>query len=82
MSVYYLAIDIGASGGRHILGYMKNSRMVLEEIYRFKNGMDKQGGKLFWNTERLFTEIINGMKLCKKQNKIPTSMSIDTWVTK
>jgi len=79
MSVYYLAIDIGASGGRHILGYMKNGRMVLEEIYRFKNGMDKQEGKLFWNTERLFTEIINGMKLCKKQNKIPASMSIDTW---
>ncbi len=79
MSVYYLAIDIGASGGRHILGYMKNGRMVLEEIYRFKNGMDKREGKLFWNTERLFTEIINGMKLCKKQNKIPASMSIDTW---
>lgn len=79
MSVYYLAVDIGASGGRHILGYMENGKIILEEIYRFENGMDKREGKLFWNTERLFSEIINGMKLCKKQNKIPVSMSIDTW---
>ncbi|MDE7309263.1 MAG: rhamnulokinase [Lachnospiraceae bacterium] len=79
MSIYYLAVDIGASGGRHILGYMENGRMILEEIYRFENGMDRRDGKLFWNTEHLFSEIINGMKLCKKENKIPVSMSVDTW---
>lgn len=79
MAVYYLAIDIGASSGRHILGYLENERIVLEEIYRFENGMDKREGKLLWDTKRLFSEIINGMKICKEQNKIPVSMSIDTW---
>ena len=79
MAVYYLAIDIGASSGRHILGHLENGRMVLEEIYRFENGMDPQGGKLLWDTARLFAEIMNGMKRCKELNKIPVSMSVDTW---
>ncbi len=79
METYYLAVDIGASSGRHILGHLENSQMVLEEIYRFENGMDKQGGKLLWDTGRLFTEIVNGMKMCRELNKIPVSMSVDTW---
>ncbi len=53
MGTYYLAVDIGASSGRHILGHLENGQMVLEEIYRFENGMDKQGGKLLWDTGRL-----------------------------
>mgnify|MGYP000609336386 CR=1 FL=1 len=32
MKRYYLAIDIGASSGRHILGHMEDGKMVLEEI--------------------------------------------------
>ena len=79
MGTYYLAVDIGASSGRHILGHLENGQMVLEEIYRFENGMDKQGGKLLWDTSRLLTEIVNGMKMCRQLNKIPASMSVDTW---
>ena len=37
MKNYYLAIDIGASGGRHILGSVKNDKLQLKEIYRFEN---------------------------------------------
>ncbi len=79
MAAYYLAVDIGASSGRHILGHLEDGTMRLEEIYRFENGMDRQGGKLLWDTQRLFTEIVNGMKMCAQVNKIPVSMSIDTW---
>ncbi len=79
MAEYYLAVDIGASSGRHILGHIDNGKMLLEEIYRFENGMDKHGDKLLWDTRRLFAEIVNGMKMCKELNKIPASMSIDTW---
>ena len=39
MGNYYLAIDIGASSGRHILGSIEEGKIVLEEIYRFENGM-------------------------------------------
>ena len=79
MQNYYLAVDIGASSGRHILGHMENGKMKLQEIYRFENGMKNRDGKLLWDVEHLFTEIVNGMKKCKECGKIPTSMSIDTW---
>lgn len=79
MEKYYLAVDIGASSGRHILGHLKNGKIELEEIYRFENGMDSKDGKLLWNVERLFGEILNGMKKCKELGKLPVSMAIDTW---
>lgn len=79
MDKYYLAIDIGASSGRHILGSLRNGKIELEEIYRFWNGMDNVDGTLCWNVERLFEEIIAGMKKCAEIGKIPTSVGIDTW---
>ena len=59
-----LAIDIGASGGRHILGRLEDGAIKLEEIYRFPNGMVSKGGCLCWEVDRIFGEIINGMKKC------------------
>ena len=79
MQNYYLAVDIGASSGRHILGCMEDGKIRIEEIYRFENGMINRDGKLLWNVEHLFTEIVNGMKKCRECGKIPVSMSIDTW---
>ena len=79
MEKYYLAVDIGASSGRHILGRLENGKIELEEIYRFENGMDHKDGKLLWDVNRLFGEIVAGMKRCKELGKIPVSMAIDTW---
>lgn len=76
---YYLAIDIGASSGRHILGSLENGQLNLEEIYRFENGMKKKEGHLVWDTKYLFHEILEGIKKCKEINKIPKSIAIDTW---
>lgn len=79
MGEYYLAIDIGASSGRHILGHLEDGKMVLEEIHRFENGMQMKDGELCWNLEMLFNEIKAGMKKCKEIEKIPISVGIDTW---
>ena len=79
MEKYYLAIDIGASSGRHMLASVADGKMRLEEIYRFPNGMDNVNGTLCWDVKRLFTEIKNGLKKCKELGKIPVSMGIDTW---
>ncbi len=79
MKQYYLAVDIGASSGRHILAHLNNGKIELEEIYRFVNELENKGGSLCWNLERLFQEIINGLKKCREIKKIPTSMGIDTW---
>ncbi|MEG1275422.1 MAG: rhamnulokinase [Ruthenibacterium sp.] len=76
---YYLAIDIGASSGRHILGHVENGKMVLEEMYRFDNNLITKNGHLCWDTQQLFTAIVNGMKACKEAGKIPATMGIDTW---
>ena len=77
--VYYLAVDIGASSGRHILASMDNGRMTIEEVYRFDNGMINDNGNKLWDVDSLFANIIEGMKKCKELGKIPVSMSIDTW---
>lgn len=79
MTEYYLAIDIGASSGRHILSHLEDGKMVLEEIYRFPNGMIQQGDEKTWDVRQLFREIVTGMKKCKELGKIPRSMGIDTW---
>lgn len=79
MENIYLAVDIGASSGRHILCHMEEGKMILEEIYRFENQLVTRDGHLCWEFERLFKEIVNGMKVCKEIGKIPVSMGIDTW---
>lgn len=76
---YFLAIDIGASSGRHILGYIKDKKLQLEEIYRFKNDVYNNNNQLCWNLDSLFKEILNGLKKCKEMNKIPSTLAIDTW---
>ena len=79
MGNYYLAVDIGASSGRHMLGRVENGKIRMEEIYRFDNGMMKKDGHLCWDLEKLFREILKGMAECKKIGKIPSCMGIDTW---
>ena len=77
--IYYLAVDIGASSGRHILGHMENGTLVLEEVYRFPNGMKKKNGRLVWEIDELIANVKAGMKVCRDIGKIPSFMGIDTW---
>ncbi len=76
---YYLAIDIGASSGRHIVGWVEDGEIMTEEIYRFPNGMDEVDGHLVWNTERLFCEVKEGIKRSLSKYPKIESLSIDTW---
>ena len=76
---YYLAIDIGASSGRHILSHIENERLVLEEIYRFDNNLTQSKDGLVWDIENLFSNVLNGIKKCKEIGKIPKNIAIDTW---
>ena len=75
----YLAIDIGASSGRHILGYIDNGRLKLEEIHRFENYITNQNGTLVWDIEHLVSEVKKGIAKCKEIGKIPCTVAIDTW---
>ena len=77
---YFLAVDIGASSGRHFITWKnENDELEYKEIFRFKNGLEKRNSHLCWNLEGLFTNIKEGLKECKKQGVIPESLGIDTW---
>lgn len=79
MSKYYLAIDIGASSGRHILGSVQDGKIVLEEVYRFDNKQVHQNGHDCWDMDNLWNGILGGLKACKALGKVPVTIGIDTW---
>ena len=79
MAGYALAIDIGASGGRHILGHVDGGRLVLEEVYRFPNGLEERDGHLCWNLNALWSHVLTGLRECKRLGKVPDSLGVDTW---
>ncbi|MBR5049694.1 MAG: rhamnulokinase, partial [Erysipelotrichaceae bacterium] len=75
---YALAIDIGASSGRHIVGWKENGEIRTEEVYRFPNGVKEENGHLVWNIAHLLDEVKKGIAEAKKRYDI-ASLSIDTW---
>ncbi len=79
MNTYFLAVDIGASSGRHILGWLDNGKLCIEEVYRFPNGTSLKNGHQCWDHEALFESIVAGIKRCAEIGKIPSYMGIDTW---
>lgn len=76
---YYLAIDIGASSGRHILGHVEDGKILLEEVYRFDNKQIHKNGHDCWDVDHLWSGILSGLKTCKELGKVPTTIGIDTW---
>ena len=79
MRSYYLAIDIGASSGRHILGHAEDGKLVLEEIHRFDNKQVQLNGHDCWDMDNLWSGIVDGLKACRALGKIPATVGIDTW---
>ena len=75
----YLAIDIGASSGRHIVGWREGGALRTEEVYRFPNGVAEREGHLTWDMERLFREVKAGVKAAFASFPDIVSLSIDTW---
>lgn len=80
MKEIYLAIDLGASSGRHIVGYKnENDELVLDEVFRFKNSYEIINNHKVWNIDYLFKQIKLGIKEALKKYHQITSLSIDTW---
>ena len=75
----YLAIDIGASSGRHIAGWLKDGELKTEELYRFPNGVTELDGHLTWDIDTLLGHVQHGVALAKQKYPEIESLSIDTW---
>ena len=76
---YFLAVDIGASSGRHIVGWNDGGKLATDEVYRFKNGVVSVDGALCWDIDSIFNEVVNGIKAALAKYPQIESMSIDTW---
>ena len=79
MERYYLAVDIGASSGKMVLGWMEGETLRTQEVWRFPNGAQKVNGRRCWDPDALFREICAGLRRCAEIGKIPSSMGVDTW---
>ena len=73
-----LAIDLGASSGRGIVGEYDGEKITLKEVHRFSNDPLQIGGSFFWDTLRLLHEIKTAILKCSKDGGIDT-VGIDTW---
>ena len=79
MRASHLAIDIGASSGRHIVGEVVDGRMELTEVYRFENGLTHRNGHLCWDIDALAEEVVRGLAAAKAAGFEPATIGIDTW---
>lgn len=76
----YIAIDLGATSGRTILGTLDDSgNFTTEDLNRFPNGQVEINGHLHWNIFSLYLNIIDGLKEAGKRGIKPESIGIDTW---
>ncbi len=79
MSGHYLAVDIGASSGRHIVGWREDGEIRAKEIYRFPNGVKEKDGRLIWDVDALFSHVKEGIRKALDEFGPLESLSIDTW---
>jgi rhamnulokinase len=75
----FLAIDIGASSGRAILGVLDGGRLSTEEIARFPNRIIRDGGHWMWDLRALYDSIIAALKTVAERKIDIESVGIDTW---
>ncbi|WP_406531838.1 rhamnulokinase family protein, partial [Methanobrevibacter sp.] len=76
---YFLAIDLGATSGRHVIGYKLDGEIQLKEIHRFRTEMDDSPDGLVWNVPRILNEIKEGIRKAFEIFPKIESISIDTW---
>ena len=75
----YVAVDIGASSGRLMLGQLEDGKLKLQEMHRFKNGFEFKNNHDRWNIDYLIDEIFKGLEKIKESGYTEVSLGIDTW---
>jgi rhamnulokinase len=75
----YLAIDLGAESGRVMLGSLENGTLALEELHRFPNQPVRLPTGLYWDTLRLFHEVVHGLGVAGHRGIPIDGIGVDTW---
>ena len=79
MKACSLAVDIGASSGKVIAGYVENDTLHAREVHRFENRLIQKKGHLCWDIDQLFAEVKRAIHLAGEQGFYPESIGVDTW---
>ena len=74
-----LAIDLGASSGRGIVGAFDGEKLTLRENHRFSNDPVNLCGRLYWDILRIFHEIKLSVQKTVLDGDAVSSIGIDTW---
>lgn len=77
--INHIAVDIGASSGRLVLGRLEHGVMQLTELHRFPNQFQRKGDHLYWDIDQLFNELIIGLSKAKQAGIEQCTLGIDTW---
>lgn len=75
----FMAVDLGATSGRTILGSVEQGQLIQKEFTRFPNRITELGGHFYWNIYDLYAEIIRALRLVAEQGIRLESIGIDTW---
>lgn len=76
---YSLAVDIGASSGRHIVGWKEEGAIRTEEVWRFPNGVSEKDGSLTWDLAALEANVRAGIDRALERFPEIETLSVDTW---
>lgn len=74
-----LAVDIGASSGRIVVGFVEDGLIKKEEIYRFENHLIEKDGYICWDIDKLYEEIKTGLRMAGESDYSPSTIGVDTW---
>ena len=76
---YFLAVDLGATSGRTILGSIENGELKQRELTRFPNNIIQTRGHYYWDIYALYSEVLRGLRVAADEGIQLTSIGIDTW---
>lgn len=75
----FLAVDLGATSGRTIVGTFSDNKLEISELTRFENRLIEVGGHVYWDIFALYNEILGGLRLAAQRGLAIESIGIDTW---
>ncbi|MEI5992163.1 hypothetical protein A5881_003719 [Enterococcus termitis] len=79
MKTTVVAIDLGGSSGRVVLGELVDEAITFREIHRFKAYNIYKNNHIYWDINKIFKEIIVGLQLAHSSVPDFQSIGIDTW---
>jgi rhamnulokinase len=74
-----VAVDLGASSGRVIVGRVGPRELRIDEVHRFPNEPVALPDGLHWDVLRLYREILDGLRVAARRDDPPASVGVDSW---